>query len=318
MALHVHLAAWLGEREVVRAEAGDGVLTVELFHERVERALQVRHRDALVDDHALDLVEHGRVRGVHLVLAVDAAGGDHADRQRLALHGAHLHRGGLRAQEDAAVLGQIERVRPLAGGVALAGVELGEVVFGLFDLGAFEDLKAHADEDVLNLVEHDVHRVLVAELRRFSGHGHVERLGLEAHLEHAGVERLAALVDRFLQFGAHLVCQLAHGRALLRRQAAHLLEDGGQLTLFAEVLHTQVFQRGDVVRLQNGGDGSLAQLLQHFFHANNSSVARFSWFVAFLAGSRTKKDPPVPHTGTKGNFRGTTRIRRVRAALCAR
>ena len=202
--------------------------------------------------------------------------------------------------------------------MALAGVELGEVIFGLFDLGAFEDLEAHADEDVLDLIEHDIHRVLVAELRRLAGHGHIERLGLETHLEHAGVERLAALVERFLKLGAHLVCQLAHGRALLRRQAAHLLEDGGQFTLFAEVLHAQVFQRGDVVRLQNGGDGSLAQLLQHFFHANNSSVARFSWFVAFLAGSRTKKDPPIPHTGTKGNFRGTTRIRRVRTALCAR
>ena len=45
----------------------------------VQRALQVGHGDALVDDHALNLVEHGGVGGVHLVLAVDAAGGDDAD-----------------------------------------------------------------------------------------------------------------------------------------------------------------------------------------------------------------------------------------------
>ena len=227
VALHVHLAARLGEREVVRAEAGDGVFAVELAHERVERALQIRHRDALVDDHALDLVEHGRMRSVDLILSVDAAGRDHADRQGLALHRTHLHRGGLRAQENAAVLGQIERIRPFAGGVPLGGVKLGEVILGLLDLRAFEDLKAHADEDVLDLVEHDVHRVLVAELRRFAGHGHIERLGLEAHLEHARIERLAALLECCLKLRAYLVCQLAHGRALLRRQAAHLLEDGG-------------------------------------------------------------------------------------------
>ena len=40
-----------------------------------ERALEVGHRDALVDDQALDLVEHGGVGGVHLVLAVHAARG---------------------------------------------------------------------------------------------------------------------------------------------------------------------------------------------------------------------------------------------------
>ena len=216
------------------------------------------------------------MRGVDLILAVDTAGRDHADWQGLALHRAHLHRGGLRAQKNAAVLGQIERIRPFAGGVPLGGVELGEVILGLLDLRTFEDLEAHADEDVLDLVEHDVHRVLVTELRRFAGHGHIERLGLEAHLEHARIERLAALLERCLKLRAHLVCQLAHGRALLRRQAAHLLEDGGQLTLFAEVLHAQVFQRRDVVRLQNGVDRSLAQLLQHFFHANNSFVAKFT------------------------------------------
>ena len=74
-ALHVHLAARLGEREVVRTEAGHGIGTVELFHQGVERALEIAHRDALVDDKALDLVEHRGMGRVDLVLAVHAARG---------------------------------------------------------------------------------------------------------------------------------------------------------------------------------------------------------------------------------------------------
>ena len=82
VALHVHLAGGLGEGEVVGAEAGLGALAVELLHHGVEGALQIRHGDALVDDHALHLMEHGGVGGVHLVLAVHPAGGDDADGQR--------------------------------------------------------------------------------------------------------------------------------------------------------------------------------------------------------------------------------------------
>ena len=72
VALDIHFAARLGERKMMRAEARDRVLAVELAHDLVERALEIRHRNALVDGHALDLVEHGRVRGVDFILAVDA------------------------------------------------------------------------------------------------------------------------------------------------------------------------------------------------------------------------------------------------------
>ena len=65
-------------------------------------ALEVGQGDALVDDEALDLVEHRRVGRVG-VAPVDLAEADDVDRRRLLLHHAHLHRRGVGAQQDAAV-----------------------------------------------------------------------------------------------------------------------------------------------------------------------------------------------------------------------
>ena len=54
---------------------------------------------ALVDDEALDLVEHRRVRLV-AVAAIGATRNDDADRRLLLEHGADLHRRGVRAQQQ--------------------------------------------------------------------------------------------------------------------------------------------------------------------------------------------------------------------------
>ena len=100
---------WWGRKRVT------GAGTVELPDDGVEGALQVRHGDALVDDQPLDLVEHGGVGGVHLVLAVHPAGGDHADGDAVGLHGPDLHGGGLGAEQDGGVLRQVEGVGSTPG-----------------------------------------------------------------------------------------------------------------------------------------------------------------------------------------------------------
>ena len=66
----------LGEREVVRAQADLRALAEHRAREVLERAAQVRHREALVDREALELVEHRHVRGVELVGAEHLAGRD--------------------------------------------------------------------------------------------------------------------------------------------------------------------------------------------------------------------------------------------------
>src|SRR3546814_16842419 len=58
----VDLGGRLGEREVGGPEAGGDPLTEHRGGEVVQRALQVGHRDALVDHQAVDLVEDRRVQ----------------------------------------------------------------------------------------------------------------------------------------------------------------------------------------------------------------------------------------------------------------
>jgi len=63
-AVDIDLDARLGEREEVRAHADRPLPAEERLGEVMDSALEIGERDAFVDDEALDLVEHGRVRGV--------------------------------------------------------------------------------------------------------------------------------------------------------------------------------------------------------------------------------------------------------------
>ena len=163
------------------------------------------------------------MRGVDLVLAVHAAGSKDTNGQLARFHRVDLHRRGLRAQENGTVVTEVERVAPLAGRVSLFHVELGEVVLGKLHFAVFEDLKAHADEDVLDLVEHLIHRVLHADLFLLAGNGDVHGLFLELAL-HGLVGKLTCLfLDARLQCGAHLVGKLPDHGTLFGAELAHLL-----------------------------------------------------------------------------------------------
>ena len=250
----------------MRAEARHRTLSVDLLHDQIQRGLQIRHRDAPVDDHALDLVEHRAVGGVHLVLAVDAARRDDADGQRSRLHRVYLHGRGLRTQEDAAVGREVEGVRPLARGMGFVDIELGKVIVGQLDLRAVDDLKAHADEDILDLVEDVVHRVLVAQALRLRRQRDVHGFGLESALQKLFRQLLAALVESRFDLGAHTVGELAHDRALLRAQGTHLAQDRRELALLAEIADTLRLERFHVGGLRDRPDRRLAQPLHQFFH----------------------------------------------------
>ncbi len=83
----------------------------------VEGALEVGHRDALVDDEPLHLVEDRAVRGVVLVGAEDPARADDVDRGLAREHRARLDRRGVGAQHEV-VVGRVgpERVLHRARG----------------------------------------------------------------------------------------------------------------------------------------------------------------------------------------------------------
>ena len=139
--------------------------------------------------------------------------------------------------------------------MALPGVELVKVVLGQLHLGAVQNREAHADEDVLQLVQGQVHGVLVAQLGGFSRDGHVHRLGRQTLLQGLGLQALALLLNGALQGGAHLVGQLAHGGALLGGELAHHLQNGGELALLAQVLHPEPVQLGGGLGVLHGREG---------------------------------------------------------------
>ena len=235
----VDLAAGLCEREEVRAVARGALLAEHLADEVVERALEVAEGDALVHDEALDLVELRQVAGIGGVGAEHRARADHVDGRLLLLHGVCLHAGGLGAQQDVGLaigvdLGVLERagvvvldvegVTGASAGVVERGVERGEVVVARLDVGAVLDGVAHAAEDLLHLLDDLGDEVLGAHVGHAARQRHVHRVGGDARLEGRMLELVATVLERRLHAGAHLVGELAHLRALLRRELAHLTE----------------------------------------------------------------------------------------------
>src|SRR5215831_758249 len=99
LTLDVHLGGGLGVWEEARAKTRLDLAVEEALRERVQRALEVRQTDALVDDEALDLREHRRMSRVEVVAAVPAPGCDQSHRRAIRLHVADLHPGGMGTQK---------------------------------------------------------------------------------------------------------------------------------------------------------------------------------------------------------------------------
>jgi hypothetical protein len=90
--VEIELRRRLGEREVRRPPPRLRVGAEHRAGEVLERALQMRHRDALVHHEALDLVEHRRVGRVEFIGAVRATRAHDRDRRLLGQHHPRLHR----------------------------------------------------------------------------------------------------------------------------------------------------------------------------------------------------------------------------------
>ena len=137
--------------------------------------------------------------------------------------------------------------------MSLLRIELVEVVLGQLHLRAVQHGEAHADEDVLDLIQGQVHGVLVSQLHLAAGDGHIHSLVLQALLQGLGLQLTGGGLNGRLQSGADLVGQLAHGGALLGRQLAHHFQNGGELTLLAQILDAQAVQLGGGLGLPKGG-----------------------------------------------------------------
>src|SRR5699024_3442153 len=94
----VDLGRRLGEGKEAGPKTHVEITLEERAHEGGQRAFQVGEAGSFVDQQALDLMEHGRVRLVRIA-AVDLARGDNADWRLASIHGTYLHRRGVRAQQ---------------------------------------------------------------------------------------------------------------------------------------------------------------------------------------------------------------------------
>ena len=110
----------------------------------------------------------------------------------------------------------------------------------------------------------------MAQRHRLSGDGHIHSFGSQLPLQHGGVDGGFPLFQLCFNLGPDRVCQLAHDRAFLGGQLAHLLEDGGHLTFFAQQLYPQILQRGRGISGIQSRQSTLANLLQLFFHFDSS------------------------------------------------
>ena len=70
----------------------------------------------------------------------------------------------------------------------------------------------------------------------------VQGLGLQPLLQGLGLQFLGGRLNGRLQVGPDGVGQLAHDGPLLGGELAHLLQQGGQLALFAQVLDPEGLQ----------------------------------------------------------------------------
>ena len=208
-------------------------------------------------------MEHRGVGLVH-IHAVNAAGGDDADRGALFGHRADLHRRGVGAQNMGraiVALGAVheEGVMFLPRGVFGRNVQGVEIIPVALDLRAGRDGKAHVGEDRGKFIHHLTDGVNGAGGARAAGKGDVKPFALEP-----GIKRgIGETGFAGAQGGVNLILQQVErgtrGLAFLGGHAAQFAHFQADLALFAKGGKTDLFQRGFVRGIGDGGDVLAAQ-----------------------------------------------------------
>ena len=161
----------------MRTELGPDLGAEHLLREAVQYALEVRHRDTLVHDQTLYLMEHRRVRRIRRITAEASARCEYTDRRLLLEQRPDLYRRGLRPQQN--IIVDIEGVGPVSGRVVRSCVQCIEVVEYRFYLRSLRERKAHGFEDAGNFFDGDGQRMLRADMKRLARFCHVDLLRLK-------------------------------------------------------------------------------------------------------------------------------------------
>ena len=234
---HIHFHAGFGEGKKAGPKAHARLLAEHGLQKGGQRAAQVGQGDFRIDQQALDLVEHGRMRHVR-VAAVHLARRDDGQGRPALEHGADLHGGRVGAQHHLVL--DVQGVLHIAGRVFGGHVERLETVEIGVHLGAGHHLVPHAPEygaHVLHGQGDGVQR---------PGPGHAARqAGVEAGQQGRFLFPLQtglAFVYQCGQLLLDLVGRLAEHRALGRRQFGQAGHEFGQPPLAAQKIHPAAFQ----------------------------------------------------------------------------
>ncbi len=243
---NVHLGARLCEREVRGAEAHLGVFAKQFLHEMIQCLLEVGEGHIFINIQPLALVEEAMRTCRYGLVAVNPAGANDPDGQRLCFHYPCLHRGCVRAQYPIGVLGYVEGILHIARRVMLGHVERCEVVPVVFYLRPCGHAETYLFENRHYLILYYAQRVAGAYRQRCAGKGNINSRPLcGACLLHIfmGIELLLChLLERIEEHTGFF--------ALVGRDVLHF---GRQLldnTLGAEKAYTEILQFGGVLGLE--------------------------------------------------------------------
>src|SRR5438477_1007747 len=269
-AVECDLRRWLRERKVVDPKTDLAVASEDLPRERIQRPLEVGHRELLVDREALVLEEDRLADRVRRLVAVAASGYHYSDRRLALLHHPHLHRGGVRTSKEwprrivAERIRDPERLPFLPGGVAGRNVEGLEGVVVPFDLGTLDRLEAERPEGPRDLADGLRYRVQATDAIAPRRKRHVLALSAEIALQRLRSECGPALVESRLDATLGLVQSRAISRLLCSRKLRDALRGLAQDALPAKVLHTSGLEGNPVSRAADLGARAIRELLQVF------------------------------------------------------
>src|SRR6185312_13477307 len=260
----VHFGRRLGEREIAGAEAHLEIALEERADELGQRALEVGETGSLVDQQALDLVEHRRV-GLVRIAAIDLARRDDADRRLAPGHRTDLHRRGMRAQQ--ASVAEVEGVVHGARRMMRREIQRLEIVPVILDLRAVGTLVTQPREDRRDALQRASDRVDAAAFAVAPGQADVELLRSQSALELGLFQHLLA---RGQCIGETLLDPVHLGTArlaLVRRQCAERLQRRGDDAALAQQAHAQRVERLQRVGLVDFGQrlrGAAVQIIHRY------------------------------------------------------
>ena len=139
-----------------------------------------------------------------------------------------------------------------------------KIIVVVFDLRSLRDGKAHPNEDIAQHRLRLCERMTMSDRKFFPRDRHINSLRRQPAFELMLLFQLRLCGERLFDFASYFIRQLPDERALFGRNASHSAQDGGQLSLFAEIFDPKPL---DIVRGSDLTDRFFSDFFQQFLHS---------------------------------------------------